>query len=93
VIRHARSATKHRISRVQSRYVVEQCGLVFVIEPPPDAPVGASPRRLYLGDDAEGRALEVMAVEMQGGDLLVIHAMVMRAKYQAAYEEAKRWQQ
>ena len=34
-----------------------------------------------------------MGVELESGELLVIHAMVMRAKYQAAYEEAKKWRQ
>jgi len=41
---------------------------------------------------AGGVALEVMAVELQDGELYVIHAMELRDRYQLAYEEAKRWQ-
>jgi hypothetical protein len=50
-------------------------------------------RSLYLGDDAEGTPLEVMAVELEDGDLLVIHAMALRNRYRAQYEEAKQWRQ
>jgi hypothetical protein len=48
-------------------------------------------RLLYLGDDQDGVALEVMAVELQDGGLSVIHAMPLRKKYETGYEEAKRW--
>ena len=56
----------------------------------PGSPVGAA-RVIYLGDDARGIALEVMAVELESGDLLVIHAMRLREKYRREYEEAKKW--
>jgi len=90
-LKWARSATKHRISRERSRYIVEQCGLWFEQEPPTKAPVGASPRFVFLGDDAEGVALEVMAVELEGEGLMVIHAMPLRDRYREQYEEAKKW--
>jgi len=45
-------------------------------------------RIVYLGDDDRGRALEVMAVEGEHGELLVIHAMELRDKYRGRYEEA-----
>lgn len=48
-------------------------------------------RLLYLGDDQDGMALEVMAVELDDGALYVIHAMSLREKYRREYEEAKRW--
>jgi hypothetical protein len=32
-----------------------------------------------------------MAVELESGELLVIHAMAMRSKYVPQYEEAKTW--
>jgi hypothetical protein len=32
-----------------------------------------------------------MAVELEGDELYVIHAMPMKRKYEAQYEEAKRW--
>jgi len=32
-----------------------------------------------------------MAVQLEDGSILVIHAMALRAKYRPQYEEAKRW--
>jgi hypothetical protein len=87
-IRWARSATKHRVSRSRSGYVIEHCGLVFRI-PPPEGQVDE--RLLFLGDDEEGVPLEVMAVELEDDDLFVIHAMEIRDRYRSAYEEARRW--
>lgn len=87
----ARSATKHRISRERSRYVIEQCGLCFEQRPPAGAPAGADPRLVYLGDDAEGVALEVMAIELEDGSLLVIHAMPLGDRYREQYDEARKW--
>jgi hypothetical protein len=88
----ARAATKHRISRERSRYVIEHCGLRFEREPPIDSPAAASSRLVFLGDDAEGIALEVMAVELEGDEsLLVIHAMPLRERYRKQYEEAMKW--
>jgi hypothetical protein len=46
---------------------------------------------LYLGDDEDGSPLEVMAVELESGELFVIHAMPLRKKYSAEYEEGKKW--
>lgn len=71
--------------------MIEHAGLRFEQPPPAGAPAGADLRLLYLGDDAEGVALEVMAVELDDGSLLVIHAMRLRAKYREQYEEARRW--
>ncbi len=90
-LRWARSATRHRIARERSRYVIEHCGLRFEQPPPSGAPAGADLRLVYLGDDADGVALEVMAVELEDGSLLVIHAMALRDRYRAQYEEAKQW--
>jgi hypothetical protein len=88
-LKWARAATKHRISRERSRYVIEHCGLLFEEEPPAEAPAGASTRLVFLGDDAKGTALEVMAVELEDGSLLVIHAMQLRGRYRKQYEEVK----
>lgn len=90
-LRWARAATKHRISRERSLYVIEHCGLRFEQEPPIDAPASASLRLVFLGDDAEGMALEVMAVELEDDALLVIHAMPLRDRYRKQYEEARKW--
>lgn len=43
-------------------------------------------RLLVVGDDASGRAIEVIAVE-EAGRLVVIHAMDLRPKFRALYEE------
>ena len=88
----SRSATKHRISHDRSRHVIEHCGLVFEQDPPACAAADADQRLVYLGDDADGIALEVIAVELEDGSQLVIHAMPLRDRYRDQYEEAKRWQ-
>lgn len=90
-LRWARSATKHRISRERSGYVIDRSGLRFEQGPPAGAPADADPRLLYLGDDADGVALEVMAVELEDGSLLVIHAVPLRERYRKEYEEAMKW--
>jgi hypothetical protein len=46
-------------------------------------------RAVFLGDDPQGNPLEVMAIELPNGGLLVIHAMSLRNKYRQRYEEAK----
>lgn len=91
-VRFARSATKHRISKERIRHVISHCGLAFD-EPAPsqDAEV-LDGRLVILGDDASGKALEVIAVEGSKGELIVIHAMELREKkYGSQYEEAKQW--
>jgi hypothetical protein len=87
VIRFAASARKHRVSQARARYVIGHCGLVFNDEPPPDASV-FDDRLLFLGDDGQGVPLEVMALELDDGELLVIHAMKRRPRYETQYIEA-----
>jgi len=62
--------------------------MLLRVPPPAGQP---DERLLFLGDDADGVALEVMAVELEDGDLYVIHAMDLRERYRPQYEEAKRW--
>ena len=88
MIRWARSATKHRVSRARTAFVIEHCGLVFRVPPPKGQ---LDERLVFLGDDEDGAALEVMAVELEDGDLYVIHAMDLRERYRPRYEEARRW--
>jgi len=68
--------------------VIQGCGLVFLVPSP--AP-GLDERLLFLGDDEAGTALEVMAVELEIGGILVIHAMELRVRYRPYYDEARRW--
>ena len=88
-IRFARSARRHRISRAAVLYVIEHSGLRF--EQPALAGSGLPSRWVYLGDDPNGVALEVMAVEQESVDLLVIHAMPLRSRFRGLYEEAAKW--
>ena len=78
-IRWARSATKHRISRARSAYVVRTATSILSQPAPGDSPA-KSDRLIFLGRDETGTLLEVMAIETDRG-VLVIHAMRMRARY------------
>ena len=89
-MRFARAATRHRVSKDGIRHVISNYSVRFEESPPAGKPGARSVRLVHLGDDATGQALEVMAVTLPGGDLLVIHAMVLRDKYRQQYEEAKR---
>jgi hypothetical protein len=79
-IKHTRSATRHRISRQRSRYVVETTGVIFAEDPPVGSPL-ADQRLVFLGPDADGELLEVMAIRTDDDGLLVIHAQPIRARY------------
>ena len=68
--------------------MIEHCGLVYRVPPPAR---WRDERLVYLGDDEDGVALEVMAVELEDGGILVVHAMRLRREYREFYEEAKRW--
>lgn len=90
-LRWARAATKHRISRKRTRFVVEDSFLIFEQDPPPGRRGRAAQRLVFLGEDPRRIPLEVIAVEVGEGNLLVIHAMELRLRYRKAYEEVRRW--
>lgn len=90
-LRWARTATKHRISRPRIRFVIEHCFLVLEEDPPADRPGAGDTRLVFLGNDPRGVPLEVIAVESGRGDLMVIHATELRARYRQAYGEVRRW--
>lgn len=52
---------------------------------------GGDQHVLFLGDDLEGVVLEVIAAESGDEEFTVIHAMNLRSRFLALYEEAKRW--
>lgn len=81
----AHSARKHGLSQERMSYVIEHCGLPFVAVEEEDEML------LFLGDDWNGVPLEVAAIELSDGDLLVIHAMALRQKYFEQYLEALPW--
>jgi hypothetical protein len=87
----ARSATRHRISRERSLYVVEQCGIQFIKRRRGEGRHGPDKHVLFLGDDLEGVAIEVLASEDVDEGFTVIHAMNLRRKFTVLYEEAKEW--
>ncbi|HEX7279745.1 MAG TPA: hypothetical protein VF255_09000 [Solirubrobacterales bacterium] len=80
-ITFARSATKHRISRERSLYVIEHCGLQWVNRYRRPLHRDVSQRVVFVGDDLEGVALEVVAAEDEEDEFVVIHAMNMRKRF------------
>lgn len=89
LVRFTTSATKHGITHEQAKYVIDRCGLPFIESLPPGSPGGD--RELFLGDDAQGVAMEVLGLPVTATDLLVIHAMKIRRRYQRLYTEALPW--
>lgn len=88
-ITFARSTTKHRISRQRSLYVIEHCGLQIVKHHRISS--GLEQRVVFIGDDLEGVALEVIAIEEDEEEFVVIHAMDMRKRFRGIYEEVRQW--
>ncbi|HEY3492752.1 MAG TPA: hypothetical protein VGK43_07350 [Solirubrobacterales bacterium] len=90
-IKFARSATKHRISRERSLYVIDHCGLQLVNRYRSLVHSDVSQRVVFLGEDLEGVELEVVAVEEEEEEFVVIHAMNLRNRFRGLYEEARQW--
>lgn len=93
-MRFAHSAFKHGITEAQIRYVIAEYG------PADNAELASNPDAvgmLYVGDDQRGRALEIIGVIIDlvevEQDLLIIHAMPLRPRYQREYERIlqERW--
>jgi hypothetical protein len=90
-ITFARSATKHRISRQRSLYVVEHCGLQIVKNPRSLVHPSVDQRVVFIGNDLEEIALEVVAVEEDEERFVVIHAMNMRKGFRGIHKEVQKW--
>ena len=84
-VEFTQSARRHKIGKARVRQVLANPVFVDRIVEEHDPRV----RLLILGDDDTGRALEVIAVE-EDDVLVVIHAMDLRQKFRALYEEGKR---
>ncbi len=83
----ARSAGRHRIPRARTLFVIQQAGVCFE-----DRTHRKGRSRLYFfGDDEDEQPLEIVAVELEDGNLLVIHSMPMRERVEERYTEALRW--
>jgi hypothetical protein len=91
-ITFARSATKHRISRERSLYIVEHSGIQFVDRVWDPQTSDVEQRVVFIGDDLEGVALEVIAAEEGEEAFVVIHAMDMRKRFRGLYEEVRQWE-
>lgn len=91
-ITFARSATKHRISRERSLYIVERCGIQFVDRYWNPTTSDVDRRIYFLGSDLEEVALEGVAVEFEEDEFSVIHAMELRSRFRGLYEEARAWE-
>ena len=91
-ITFARSATKHRISRERSLYVIEHCGMPFVDQQWNPWNSDVDQRVVFMGDDLESVALEVVAVEREEDEFTVIHAMNLRNRFRSLYEGARSWE-
>jgi hypothetical protein len=84
-IEFARSARRHRFGRARVLHVIANPVVEVIVA----GEEGQDDRLVYLLDDATGRALEVMAVPIEAG-ILVIHVMDLRPKWRPLYEEGKR---
>ena len=84
-VESTQSARRHKIGKARVRQVLANPVVVDRIVEEHDPRV----RLLILGDDDTGRALEVIAVE-EDEVFVVIHAMDLRQKFRALYEEGKR---
>jgi hypothetical protein len=83
-----RSAARHGISRERATSVISTCPYpLSVADDEPDR----VDRVVFLGPDAGGVPLEVVGIELDNGDLVVIHAMRMRRRYERAYAQVMRW--
>lgn len=78
-ISFARTATKHRVPRSESLRVL-RLAEGWMEAPGPRDSRWCSRRRLYVGEDSQGRWLEVIAVELDDRNLKIIHAMPLRRK-------------
>jgi hypothetical protein len=83
----ARSATRHRVGRDRSLWIIQHAGICF------EHGLGRrrEPLLLFVGDDEDERPLEVIAAEGPMRGLTVIHSMHLRDRFEDDYMEAYRW--
>ncbi len=83
MLRFHPSAARHGIARDRVAYVVAHAQAW--LEQDDD-------RVLVVGPDQRGIPLEIVVIELAGGELVVIHAMHMRGSYMPLYRQVMRWQ-
>lgn len=91
-ITFARSATKHRIPRQRSLHIIEHSAIQLVDRAWDRGTPGIEKRVVFVGDDLERVALEVIAAEEDEEAFVVIHAMNMRKQFRGLYEEVRKWE-
>lgn len=87
-VRFAPSAWRHGIDVARATHVIDNCA--DPVYPGPSTP-GEPDRVLFLGPDQRGVPLEVVALELSPGELLVIHAMKLRRNYWDDYMRVMLW--
>jgi hypothetical protein len=83
----ARSATRHRIARRSTLFVIQHAGICF------ERGVGSrgEPRLFFFGEDDRERPLEVIAFGGFASEVLVVHSMRLRDRFKDDYWEARKW--
>lgn len=85
------AATARGISRDRSAQLVRSCGVRFSHRTDRDAPAPYDWPVLFVGEDAEGVALEVAAIGVGEDAFLVFHASELRDEYRGLLERAREW--
>ena len=83
----AASASRHGISHARAAYVVEHCPAPLYV----DDSTEFGEVIFFIGLDQRGIPLEVAAIERSEFDVLVIHAMPLRARFLPEFERVMRW--
>ena len=71
-----RSALKHAITRAQISHATDHLITLADLDPDSDPP-----KVLLIGPDKAGNLLELIALVLEGDDLLIIHAMRLRPQF------------
>ncbi len=71
-----RSALKHGVTRPQISHATDHLVALADLDPESDPP-----KVLLIGPDKAGNLLELIALVLQGDELLVIHAMRLRSQF------------
>jgi hypothetical protein len=85
----ARSATRHRVPRARTLFAIQQAGVCFE----DGGGRMGEPRLYFFGDDEKEQPLEIVAIEREDANLLVIHSMSLRDRFEERYTEALRWRE
>ena len=71
-----RSALKHGISRAQIEHAADHLLTLADLDPDSDPP-----KVLIIGPDEAGNLLELIALVLEGDEILVVHAMRLRPQF------------